>query len=525
MVCRFYDVISDVSHFDMDHFDSFCLTFHPFSQPCVSARVFAAFALWLEQQQNMESTNDKELPVQIQLILPLLLALVRVEAISLESDNGAPQDLPSSKKRKKTPIKVTPTSSSISSSSDVHDSKHRKVHFLSLDGSSIRPPVDRDLQSGTRQQQTIEAMTQAKEVIDGLTSDVTSILQRLHDFLYLLQTSTTNGVRDILNLCASSISNDYPTKWVSATINLILNDLIILQERHTSNSRKPLQLEMRLAEHLGQAIRYQLRVLFNPAPPRLSSLDTNYENRALTYSKAHQLMTMNKRTSFGLAVDDGFLSALISRALRRLYEYIDLGPLITVSEDTYVSFLSLIPSDFCTSAPSHRLISPRIRSTDITDELTENDRDLVIADVQKAAGFLSATYAARFLCDVFTTPGVHEEVIRMGGWCSVERYASTSKKYHLYESCTADAHLVPLCDYLALLKRLQTFCVYMEPRTKSCIDALEMVATNYHIAKPTSPKQAKRKLHHYMQDIAYTYNDMMTEVNAFPEIKPAPISS
>lgn len=473
-------------------------------------------------EQNNDSTNGDAVELQLQQILPLLFALVRVEAISLESDTGTADTpmKPPKKKRKKTPSKMT------LSLSDNKDPTHRKVHFLSLDGSSIRPPVDRDLQSGMRQQLSVEAMTHAKEVIDSLTSEVSSVLQSLHTFLRLLQSLTNSGVHDILNLCARSISNDYPLKWVRATIDVILNDLIIMQDRLVSDRRKPLlQVEVRLAEQLGQAIRYQLRVLFNPAPPRLCSLDTNYENRALTYSKVHQLMTMNKRTSFGLAVDDGFLSALISRALRRLYEYIDLEHLITISEDAYLLFLKTIPSEFCASAPCHRHISPRIRSTNITDELTEQDRDTVIADVQKAAGFLSATYAARFLCDVFTTPGVHDEVIRMGGWSRIERYASTSKKYHLYESCTADAHLVPLCDYYGLLKRLQTFCSYMEPKTKSCIDALQMVAKNYHIPRPTSPKQVKRKLHHFLEDIACTYNDMMTEVNAFPEITPVILNS
>lgn len=475
-------------------------------------------------EQNYRDSNDDLIAVEIRQILPFLFALVRVEAISLESDVGT-HDIPAkpTKKRKKTPVK-TPTSSS----SHVHDSTQRKVHFLSVDGSSLRPPIDRDLQSGIRQQHAIGAMTLAKEVIDGLATEASSVLRRLCDFLCRLQSLTHSSAHDILILCASSISNAYPSKWIRATINLIVDDLMILQEGLTSNRRTPLQLEVRLAEYLGQAIRYQLRVLFNPAPPRLCSLDTNYENRALTYSKVHQLISMTKRTSDesdGIAVDDGFLSALISRALRRLYEFIDLEHLMTVPEDTYLSFLSLIPTEFCTSAPSQRQISPRMRSTDSTAELTEDDRDMVIADVQKAAGFLSATYAARFLCDVFTTPGVHEEVMRMGGWSSIERYASTSMKYHLYESCTADAHLVPLCDFLALLKRLQTFCIYMEPKTKSCLDSLAMVARNYHIPKSTSPKQAKRKLHQYLEDIAYIYNDMMTEVSAFPEITPVPISS
>ena len=477
--------------------------------------MFSCFVLWLEQQ-NSGGTTDEPVVVQVQRIVPLLLALVRVEAISVESDTGT-HDVPAkpAKKRKKTLIQA--------SSPHVKE-PHRRVHFLSLDGSSIRPPIDRDLQSGIYQQQSIEAMTHAKEVIDELTSEVTSVLQSLYNFLCLLQSRTNSGVHDILNLCVCSISNDFPSKWVRATINFIASDVIILQERLTSDCRKPLQLEVRLAEHLGQAIRYQLRVLFNPAPPRLCMADTNYANRSSSYSKVHELMTMNKRASFGLAVDDGFLSALISRAFCRLYEFIDFEHLISVPEDAYLSFLSLIPTDFCASAPSRRIISPRIRSRDIPDVLNENDRDMVIADVQKATGFLSATYAARFLFDVFTTPGVHEEVVRMGGWSSIERYASTSKKYHLYESCIADAHLVPLCNYYAMLKRLQTFCVYMEPKTKSCIDALELVARNYHIPKPTSPKRSRRKLHHFMEDIADAYIDMMTEVNAFPEILPIAIS-
>ena len=489
----------------------------------------ACFVLWWQQQQQNSRDCKVEPAADLQPILPLLQAFVRVEAISLESDDGRNKP---AKKLKKTPMKAstemkkTPIKTASTASLDVFEAKqHRKVHFLSLDGSSFRPPIDRDLQSGLRQQQCIEEMTKAKEVIDSLTTDAAPLIQDLHTFLRLLQSPTNQSVHDLLQLCASNISNDYPLKWVRVTINLIWDDLIVLQERLTSDQRTPLQLEIRLAEHIGQAIRYQLRVLFNPAPPRLCSLDTNYENRALTYSKVHQLMTMNKRTPFGLAVDDGFLSALISRALRRLYEYIDLEHLLAASENADSSFLSFIPTNFCASEPCHRHISPRIRSTDISDELTEFDRDMVIADVQKAAGFLSATYAARFLCDVFTTPGVHDEVIRMGGWTSIERYASTSKKYQLYESCTADAHLVPLFDFSAFLKRLQMFCDNMEPKTKSCIDALQMVANNYHIPKPTSPKQPKRKLHHYLEDIANIYNDMMTEVNAIPEIAPIPIIS
>jgi hypothetical protein len=299
----------------------------------------------------------------------------------------------------------------------------------------------------------------------------------------------------------------------------------------------PLQLELRLAEHIGQGIRYRLRVLFNPAPPRLCNLDTQYEHRSTSYSKVSQLITMTKRTNhdgYGLAVDDGFLSALISRALCRLYEYYKLHDMILTSDcdDTsLLVFLSGIPNEFCTSEPSHRTMSPRsIRSINFINEFTENDRDLVIADIQEATSFLCATYAVRFLYDLFTTPGVYDEVQRMGGWDDIEQYAITSKKYKLYNLCSADAHFVPLWNYKALVQLLSTFCNHMECKTQCCIDALKMVATNYRIPIPPKTSSSakniipKRQLHQYMIDITNTYTDMMMEVYAFPEIIQQPPS-
>jgi hypothetical protein len=462
--------------------------------------------------------------------------MVKVEAISLETDVTSEDSRTVQKKKTiKKRDKIA-----LPSQDDTPRTKQRcKVHFLSLNGSSMRPPSDRDLQSGIRQRQSIEAMIHAKEVIEGLTTDALSSLQALQTFLDHLFTPSSECENGIIQLCAGSISNEYPNTSIFATIDLIRQDLIVLLERLLSSTiavstenddaveaTKSLQLEICLAVHLGQAIRYQLRVLFNPSPPRLCRLDTGYENRSLEYSKVYQLMTMNKRTTGeddGLAIDDGFLSALVSRALRRLYEYFGLEHLIPVSDDDiHVSFKSVIPDNFCTSEPSHRQIPLRIRATSQNDEITVLDRDQVVIDLQQATSFLSASYAARFLCDVFTTPGVQEEVRRMGGWQSIEQYSLTSKKYHLYESCPADAHLVPLCDYLSLLERLQKICEYMEPKIPSCVNALQMVASNYRIPDVTTPAKSQRKMHQYLKQIVDTYNELMKEANAFPQIKMEP---
>jgi hypothetical protein len=357
-------------------------------------------------------------------ILPFLRSLVRVEAVSLESS-----DIPVEKVHQKDnepPLGEHPGNGS---PSHFPKKQNRKVHFLSLDGSSTRPPIDRDLQSGIRQQQSIAAMIVAKEQVDALTASARPLLLSFWQFLTNLQESleNTSGYYNTVLLCATSISKDFTPTAVLATVHFIQQDVHILQQRLLAQKEDipphapSLHLELRLAELIGQGIRYRLRVLFNQSPPRLSSMDVRYENRSMAYSKVNQLITMTHRmehNELGCAADDGFLSALISRAFRRLYDYLGLEHMTSLEEENGVP---TPPATFCTSSASQRALPTHARAIG-DDVVTALDRDSILQDVEAATSFLKATYAARFLLDLFTAPGVATEVARMGGWSEVEFY-------------------------------------------------------------------------------------------------------
>jgi hypothetical protein len=504
-----------------------------------------------EQHNHTETENVVVTPI-LQPILPFIRALVQVEAVSLESSDMVQ------------PLLMSPTHPDTQKKLPI-----RKVHFLSLDGSSIRPPIDRDLQSGVRQQQLIQAMTVAQQAMEHMTSDATVGIQYLIQFLTHVQeqqqhssssSSSPSSVNNnnnscssshshhdeyynnIVQQCAASISKDCTPTLILATVNLMQHDLFILQQRLHSQSllpkndtctasitatvvdvtvvrdpaiySTPLHLESRLAELIGQGIRYRLRVLFNQSPPRQSAIDVNYEHRSMAYSKVHQLIRMTQRAPTdeigSSAADDGFVSALISRALRRLYEYFGLDMIMS---DDITPALSVVPMEFGNSAASRRPLPTHLRSIG-EDIVTAADRDAIVADIDDATSFLKAVYAARFLYDLWMAPGVPEEVARMGGWSDIESYAATSWKLQLYQLCTADAHLVPLCNYPLLMQRLQQYCQFMECHVIQCWAALDSIATNYQIHV-----KRKRKVSLYLDGITKHFQDAMMDVNALPQIE------
>ena len=451
----------------------------------------ACFLQWKSQlDQPIEESPEHES------ILPFLRALVRLEAVSLESFD--------------VPVHATPPLT--------ESLKKRRVHFLSLDGSSVRPPIDRDLQSGIRQQRSIAALILAKEQVDSLTEASLPHLQSLATFMSQLQqsseTSEPSGeYYNVVLLCARSISSDFSPTSVLATVKLIRQDLSILVQRLSGDdpvlSSTSMQLESRLAELVGQGIRYRLRVLFNPAPPRLCNNDVHYEHRSQAYSKVSQLITMTKNeenSELGCAAEDGFISALLSRALRRFHDYWGLESIM--SQDP-----PAIPSAFCSSEASHRILPPLSRGIG-DDIVTQRDRDAILHDVEEATSFLKAVYAARFLYDLWTAPGVADEIQRMGGWSQVEFYAGTSWKFHLHHLCSADAHLVPFSNISFLLRQLELFCQVMEPHVDKCTEALQRVAKNYQIYIPR-----KRKVSTFLNDVTTYFVDVMKEVHALPKIQ------
>lgn len=493
-----------------------------FVQPCVSARLFACYLLFSNKQKLLakfvpgkkRSATKKNVSVDdnfdcLQPILAFLRAMVRVEAVSLGpvDDTG------------------TRTATDISST----QCARKIVHFSSFDGSSTKPPVDREIGSALHQQRSIDSMVTAKEQIQALTQPAASCIQDLLSFL------TNNLTDSMLSECATAIAVDYPPKRVRALADLYSKDLIILGQRllklppqfmsPLQNQQvmmrelagccemSPLLVEECLADLLGRGIRFHLRMFFNEAPPRLCQNDEAYEERSTAYSKVSTLVNMTMPDD--VVANDIIISALVSNALCRLHEFFGLESMIHDGSEPD------LPEAFCTSDASQRQLSIRGRS--VIEPLTDDQCDAVIKDIREATAFLAAARAARFLIDLLTAPGVQEEIQRMGGGWSevVETYASISWKYDLWKLRPADAHLVALCNYDSLLRRLDTYCVAMEDLVDTCVAALQVVQTNFRLAGTNiSKKKAMLAKYPRIAEIASVYADAMIQAQAFPLVQP-----
>ena len=487
------------------------LSFPTILQPCASARLFACYALWCSSTSNATaetgnaptsgesgtSSSSHVGSASLDSILPLLQALVRVESVSLGPSNNSPSP-----------------------------KKTRRVHFSGL---VTQPPVDRELASAEHQQESIEAMMHAKKQIQSLKSTAIPAIQQLRDFLSSLSSSDDN--QQLLQTIASAIGPDFPSKRVSVLADVCLGDFEILGRRlsnvphddvvmsplqqqmmmmrsSSSSSNDPLtSVEQRLTALLGQGIRFQLRMLLNEAPPRLSKVNEAYDEMAeKAYSKVSELVQP--------PVNEGLLSAPFSTALLRLHEYFGLEKLMDSSSSTTDPVL-MLPTEFCSSAASQRQLSVRGKTF---EPLTEQDKEAVMVDIRAAASFLAAARAARFLVDLLSAPGVQKEIKRMGGWSEIETYASCSWNYDLWKhkAGDGDAHLVVLCNVAALHKRLQSYCTAMEALTDDCEASLAQLHSNFHLAT-----KSKIFLNKYpaVPEIADCHEFWMNLASAFPEIE------
>lgn len=151
-----------------------------------------------------------------------------------------------------------------------------RVQFSAVDGSSLQLPVDRQLGSDKKQLEVIEALKTAKEVLQGVTKDALPILEDLSSFL---------KDPDSYSECAAAISTSYsyPVQRVKSVVEVPVHDIGVLQRRVRALHHEPLTplrginalsfdeplkfIECTLAERVGLAIRYYLRLLFNPVPP------------------------------------------------------------------------------------------------------------------------------------------------------------------------------------------------------------------------------------------------------------------
>jgi hypothetical protein len=434
-------------------------------QPCVLARVFACHSLYVDNSSSHEQSASvtKLSPA----LLAFIRALVHIEAVSL---------MPAGEE---SPIK-----------------RQKRVHFDGSDCSALLPPVDRVRgTTESHQHDVILALADAKEQIENLVNafpeqndvenqkncqseETTASLDDLINFFG--EDGCLRGVGEIILLqeCAKAVGMDYPPKRVIKIVKKYHMELSLIRDRlvapHYSSSMTPLLLERRLSDAVGQAIRYALRKLLNAAPAAITSKDEVYAAKLDTFSKVPSIV------SFAMAdgepsrvADDGSISVFISSALCSLCRFFGLNQLVS---ETSVVALSL-PKVFSPDRISNLGFNVRKR---VIARLKDDELQEVLSAIRYANSFLAAANACKFLVSLWTAPGVKDEIDRQGGWSNVEMYAALSRKHDLWKFCHDDEHLVALCNYEALLQRLQTYLPVMQPLVDKCENGLMDLAERFH---------------------------------------------
>ena len=197
----------------------------------MSARIFAAYSLAAEYSTHdstpQRSTTRSHCSSALAPILPVLSSLVQVEAVSLAN------------------------------SGDVEKKKQKLINFCGFDCSAVQPPVDRVDGSQIHQQESIQALVNAKEQADALVQLVferqqqqqvnenfeqhktdtatsrreMSCLQALVEFLNHEEGQQDEKETSWLRECAKAIRADYHPGRVSKAVELYRQDFSIILKR------------------------------------------------------------------------------------------------------------------------------------------------------------------------------------------------------------------------------------------------------------------------------------------------------
>ena len=584
--------------FETSDVDSTLATTSVVSTPCLSARIFACFSLYVEGNHIHSPASDEDCFMAAQL-MSLLRAMVQSEVVALgetKLDDNTVVDFENKKEEQSATKKVVPVSPSSSLEGDGNQlnatllplratssgspsppfvpssilkpsskpsagkvikstedfmppqkAHNFRIHFSGFDFSATHPPVDR-LRSAEHQHESIQALRQVLLHVNALTSmnsaetlqTTLSCLSRMVDFLR----------HDIVGenaayLCveaAKSISPFFPPKRLQVAARQYGDEfeklkqrmerrLVQLQNHGSQSDEDPdkgddfpspaLDVEQKLAYFLGQASRYQLRTLLNDSPPRLTPADTTYNERAKEFSKVAErvVMKLKKGDTCG-AVDDQCMSALVSLALRRLYEYFGLDDLLNAA----VTKPPNLPALFCNQPATTK---------GMDNTWTDDDVNNLLEDIDDAYSFLAAAHACRFLVELFRVEAVQQEIRRCGGWSLVETYATLSWQYNLYKLCEADAHLVLLCNYDILQQKLIQWLPALMKRISDCSASLQNVSKRFELtststaAGPSLPgkRRTRRQIpptkhHKAMHERIKECFEQRKQMSIFPTIQP-----
>ena len=391
-------------------------------------------------------------------------------------------------------------------------SQHSRVSFSGIDGSAVQPPVDRVDGSGAHQHGSIMALLRVKQAVDALVEEcyennaVLDAIMHLRDFLSKM---TNEG--KYTGSCAKSIGAVFSPKRIVYAAKYFGEELTILAERMDRHRRgyKPLMFERRLAELVGQAIRYRLRLLFNGAPPRLSSQDVGYKRRSQKFSQVENLLTMTTKENYSNgAMDDSCISALVSNALSQICEYAGVTSLVDANSGGI-----RVPDGFCRSSAS--LAGFRIRGPSVV--LSEAELSNILDDIKDACDFLATVNACQFLVSLMTCPGVQDEIDRQGGWTQVETYASISYIHQLWKLCPSDEHLVSLSNVEVMMERLQQKISILLAHGTECERELASMEQRFHTN--TRTQNVLRKFPQ-IAEISLCLTEGLERAYAFPCVQP-----
>jgi hypothetical protein len=353
-------------------------------------------------------------------------------------------------------------------------------------------------------------------------------------------------------LCAMSIAPTYPHRRIAKAAAMYANEAKIVlarilaqQQRRSaaaageqSSSQQQQQqqspsqsvvidddtllVERRLAEFVGQAIRFQLRHLLNPAPPRLTPKDTGYEVWSKNYSQVHQLITLVD--SNGDNVSGERITSLFNLALDYLCEHFGLQQLLLPDDITHQhqpQQQPVVPHMFCAKPATNRGVAVRGKSL---ASLTPDEIADVVDDIHEATCFLAATRACRFLHRFLSLPRVRDEIERLGGWGDVETYASISWQYDLWKTCREDEHLVMLCNFDVFYQKIATLLqtTMMDRQAQAAHDSLDAISSRFRC----KTKSTNLKLRHpEIAVIAEHLDEAWQVVNALPVVDEAQANS
>jgi len=145
------------------------------SEACLSARIFACYALSQCNGSLSSSLSDSVVSMRVKPLLPLMSALVNVELTSLEE-----RDVIASRIVK----------------------ENRRVHFSGFDCSSTKPPVEAKVGSHEHQQDCISEMIVASDQIKILVSKCASDIENSEE-----SSLTVRAVKSLLSFMAGMSSD------------------------------------------------------------------------------------------------------------------------------------------------------------------------------------------------------------------------------------------------------------------------------------------------------------------------------